>query len=92
MIWKLFQDYADQLGIPFLETSAKSSTNVEQAFLTMAGEIKSRMGPAGGPGGPAGPGVKITSTPVQQQKSGCCWSIESIFQSSNKHVLCIKFL
>ena len=39
------QDYADQLGIPFLETSAKSSTNVEQAFLTMAAEIKSRMGP-----------------------------------------------
>lgn len=25
-----FQEYADQLGIPFLETSAKSSTNVEQ--------------------------------------------------------------
>lgn len=39
------QEYADQLGIPFLETSAKSSTNVEQAFLTMASEIKSRMGP-----------------------------------------------
>jgi len=65
--------YADQLGIPFLETSAKSATNVEQAFLTMAAEIKNRMGPSGGPGGAGGgPGVKITSTPVQQQKSGCC--------------------
>ncbi|MTV28772.1 hypothetical protein FTX61_25840, partial [Nitriliruptoraceae bacterium ZYF776] len=38
------------LGIPFLETSAKSSTNVEQAFLTMASEIKSRMGPVQGAG------------------------------------------
>uniref|UniRef100_A0A915HYT0 Ras-related protein Rab-1A n=1 Tax=Romanomermis culicivorax TaxID=13658 RepID=A0A915HYT0_ROMCU len=72
VLYETAKDYADQLGIPFLETSAKNSTNVEQAFLTMAGEIKSRMGPAGGPGGPAGPGVKITSTPVQSQKSGCC--------------------
>ncbi|KAL5566388.1 hypothetical protein UlMin_029552 [Ulmus minor] len=30
---------ADQIGIPFLETSAKDSINVEQAFLTMAREI-----------------------------------------------------
>ena len=34
--------FADQHGIPFLETSAKSSTNVEKSFLTMAGEIKNR--------------------------------------------------
>lgn len=34
--------FADERGIPFLETSAKSSTNVEKAFLTMAGEIKVR--------------------------------------------------
>ncbi|KAK1274673.1 Ras-related protein RABD1 [Acorus gramineus] len=32
--------FADELGIPFLETSAKDAINVEQAFLTMAGEIK----------------------------------------------------
>ncbi len=35
--------FADERGIPFLETSAKSSTNVEKSFLTMAGEIKNRM-------------------------------------------------
>ncbi|GFP95080.1 RAS-related protein rabd1 [Phtheirospermum japonicum] len=34
--------FADELGIPFLETSAKDSINVEQAFLTMAGEIKKK--------------------------------------------------
>lgn len=38
----LLQAFADEIGIPFLETSAKSSTNVEQAFMTMAAEIKNR--------------------------------------------------
>lgn len=37
-------DFADKLDIPFLETSAKEATNVEKAFLTMAGEIKSTVG------------------------------------------------
>jgi Ras-related protein Rab-1A len=34
---------ADSYGVKFLEASAKSSTNVEAAFTTMAGEIKSRV-------------------------------------------------
>jgi Ras-related protein Rab-1A len=38
----LFQTLADEIGIPFLETSAKDATNVENAFMTMAGEIKNR--------------------------------------------------
>jgi len=38
------KEFADSLGIPFLEASAKSATNIEQAFLTMASEIKNRMG------------------------------------------------
>ncbi|KAL5975563.1 WD40 repeat protein [Asimina triloba] len=33
---------ADEIGIPFLETSARNATNVEQAFMTMAAEIKNR--------------------------------------------------
>lgn len=37
------QEFATELNIPFLETSAKDSKNVEQAFMTMAAEIKSRM-------------------------------------------------
>ncbi|ETE60579.1 Ras-related protein Rab-1A, partial [Ophiophagus hannah] len=36
------KEYADSLAVPFLETSAKNATNVEQAFLTMAAEIKNR--------------------------------------------------
>lgn len=34
--------FADELGIKFLETSAKNATNVEQSFMTMAQEIKNR--------------------------------------------------
>lgn len=68
------KEFAETIGIPFLETSAKSSSNVEQAFLTMAAEIKSRMGPTPGPGGAAGGAHTInpSSTPVKQQSSGCC--------------------
>lgn len=39
---EVLQEFADQLSIPFLETSAKNATNVEQAFLTMAKQIKDR--------------------------------------------------
>jgi Ras-related protein Rab-1A len=28
------------MGIPYLETSAKTATNVEQAFMTMTAEMK----------------------------------------------------
>ncbi|PPD69841.1 hypothetical protein GOBAR_DD33279 [Gossypium barbadense] len=34
--------FADEVGIPFMETSAKDSMNVEQAFMAMAATIKDR--------------------------------------------------
>ena len=34
------KEYADQLYIPFLETSARASVNVEEAFMTIVNEIK----------------------------------------------------
>lgn len=37
------KSFADSVGIPFLETSAKTATNVENAFLTMAAQIKNRV-------------------------------------------------
>lgn len=37
------QEFAEALEIPFLETSALSSTNVEQAFYTMTRQIKAQM-------------------------------------------------
>ncbi|KAH8776985.1 ras family-domain-containing protein [Hyaloscypha finlandica] len=37
------QQLADELGIPFLEVSAKSNINVEKAFYSLAGDIKKRI-------------------------------------------------
>jgi GTPase SAR1 family protein len=37
------QALADELGIPFLEVSAKANINIEKAFYSLAGEIKKRL-------------------------------------------------
>lgn len=37
------QALADELGIPFMEVSAKSNINVEKAFFALAGDIKRRI-------------------------------------------------
>lgn len=67
------QEFADGLSIPFLETSAKNATNVEQAFLTMAAEIKRRMGPTASSAADQRSNVKINaSTPVKSSSSGGC--------------------
>ena len=67
------KEFADGLGIPFLETSAKNATNVEQAFLTMARQIKERMGnaPVSSTGNKST--IKVgQGQNVQQSSSGCC--------------------
>ena len=66
------KEFADNLGIEFLETSAKNATNVEQAFMTMAAQIKNRMANA-----PVAPGNKPNvnvgrAAPVGGSKGGCC--------------------
>lgn len=37
------QALADELGIPFLEVSAKSNINIDQAFYSLAADIKKRL-------------------------------------------------
>lgn len=60
------------MGIPFLETSAKSSTNVEQAFLTMARQIKEGKGNNDGVGNDKS-SVNLRGQNVSQNNSsGCC--------------------
>ncbi|KAF2541318.1 hypothetical protein F2Q68_00032907 [Brassica cretica] len=66
---------ADELGIPFLETSAKDSINVEQAFLTIAGEIKKRMGSQPNANNTSASGtVQMKGQPILQNNGGCCSS------------------
>ncbi|PPD89907.1 hypothetical protein GOBAR_DD13155 [Gossypium barbadense] len=65
--------FADELGIPFMETSAKNATNVEQAFMAMAGDIKNRMASQPALNNARPPMVQIRGQPVNQ-KTGCCSS------------------
>jgi len=70
--YNVAKEFADSQGIPFLETSAKNASNVEQAFLIMATQIKERMAatPVAGPGKTVkvGAGQSVE----QQSAGGCC--------------------
>ncbi|KIM49279.1 hypothetical protein M413DRAFT_438459 [Hebeloma cylindrosporum] len=70
--YSVAKEFADQLNIPFLETSAKNATNVEQAFLTMAKQIKDRMGSSSTPSGAAKSSTVTPGQTVQSQQSGGC--------------------
>ena len=54
-------ELARHFEIPFLETSAKNSINVEQSFITMSKEIKKNIAntPAAGAPGTQKPGIKF---------------------------------
>jgi len=71
------KEFADSLGISFLETSAKSSQNVEEAFLTMTRQIKERVSKSHeGPQKQGGSGVDISRNNKQLKQKGkggkCC--------------------
>lgn len=67
------KEFADRLGVPFLETSAKNSTNVEQAFLTMAKQIKDRVGAQQlSATGTGRVNLPSSGTKVEQSSAGCC--------------------
>ncbi|XP_069500390.1 ras-related protein ORAB-1-like [Ambystoma mexicanum] len=72
------KEYADSLQIPFLETSAKNANNVEQAFVTMASEIKNRVGSGTTQNDSQKSNIRIQSAPLKQGGAGagggggCC--------------------
>ena len=69
------RELADSLGIGFMETSAKNSHNVEQAFHLMANEIKEKVAttPAGGLGSRLQSGRQLQEgTRIEGDQQGCC--------------------
>ena len=65
------KELAETNSIAFLETSAKRSTNVEQAFTTMAEQIRKRIPTAGAPKTTADTKVKIGPGQNMNEKQGC---------------------
>jgi len=68
------KEFADSLGISFLETSAKSAHNVEESFLTMTRQIKERVSRSHeGPTKPNGSvNISTNSKKIPSQKKKCC--------------------
>ena len=64
--------FADEIGVPYIETSAKNATNVEQAFMTMAGEIKNRMAREPALNKPANTIRPGDGKSISTNKSSCC--------------------
>ncbi|CAK8534995.1 unnamed protein product [Lathyrus sativus] len=59
------KEFADQIGIPFMETSAKNATNVEGVLMAMAAAIKDRMVSQPSANNARPPTVQITSTKLE---------------------------
>ena len=72
------QALADELGIPFLEVSAKSNINVEKAFYSLAADIKKKLSDTqakeqAGAGGSGGQGnVNVADSGSWGNTSGKC--------------------
>merc|ERR1711860_51670 len=64
------KELADSMNIQFLETSAKNAHNVEQAFMSMAREIKQRVANAPQNKTPGGSLTLGANQPARQ--GGCC--------------------
>ncbi|XP_071080229.1 ras-related protein Rab-1A-like [Haliotis cracherodii] len=61
---------AEKYGISFLETSARNATNVQQAFVTMATQIKNRMATSLPVVPEMNDSFRLESTPVNE--TYCC--------------------
>jgi len=66
------QALADEYGIKFMETSAKTNHNVDLAFFTLAKDIKVRLIEDPTPTPPIPNPIKPNIDPPPQKEGGCC--------------------
>ncbi|EGG05006.1 uncharacterized protein MELLADRAFT_37102 [Melampsora larici-populina 98AG31] len=71
------RELATELGISFMETSAKTNTNVEEAFFSLARDIKTRLIDTAGPdqssgSNPNGSSITVNQSGTAGGKTGCC--------------------
>jgi len=66
------QQLADELGIPFMEVSAKSNINVEKAFYSLAADIKTRIVDTAKIDQSAAQGVDVGAQGAGGLGSKCC--------------------
>ncbi|AGO11490.1 AaceriABR220Wp [[Ashbya] aceris (nom. inval.)] len=72
--FEVAREFADSLNIPVLETSALDSSNVEEAFLTMARQIKETMSHQQKESGKKDDksGVNLKGQSLANSGGGCC--------------------
>lgn len=74
------KELAEHYNVRFLETSAKDCKNVEEAFIMMTREIKSRVAisqpkkpvPGGGSGTTTTLKPSVGGRKIEEKKKGCC--------------------
>lgn len=65
------QALADELGIPFLEVSAKSNINIDKAFYSLAADIKKRLIDSSKNDTAGGAGINVNDK-TESGGSKCC--------------------
>ncbi|EDR30030.1 GTP-binding protein ypt2, putative [Entamoeba dispar SAW760] len=66
------QELADKLGIPFLETSAASNSNVKKMFMTLVEDILNGRNQGGNIRSTQRVAVSKSNESSQEGQSGCC--------------------
>jgi Ras-related protein Rab-8A len=66
------QQLANELGIPFLEVSAKTNTNIDKAFYSLAADIKKRIMDTSKVEAGTGPAVNVGEQGGAGPQSKCC--------------------
>lgn len=66
------QALAAELGIPFVEASAKTSVNVEETFIALARQVKTNLHNGDHSPGSGATAGSVNVKKMEENKNGCC--------------------